>query len=65
MKGSIVVENSWPGEEHKTDYSLGNNWYSDRPEQELYDGKLQGAKTIKKWRTEVLSDWEKRWNWLK
>lgn len=65
LKGSIVVENSWPGEEHKTDYSLGNNWYSDRPEEELYDGKLQGAKTIKKWRTEVLSDWEKRWNWLK
>ncbi|WP_168171931.1 hypothetical protein [Algoriphagus sp. A40] len=31
----------------------------------LFDGKLQGGKTIQKWRNEILMDWAERWNWLK
>lgn len=65
LKGSIVVKNSWPGKEHETDYILGNNWYTDKSDPKLYDGKLQGAKTIKKWRDDVLMDWKKRWGDLK
>lgn len=64
-EGSIVINNSWPGKKHKSDYILGNNWYSDKSDQDLYDGKLQGGATIKKWRTDVLIDWAKRWEWLR
>ncbi|MBD0724530.1 hypothetical protein B6A10_04990 [Flavobacterium sp. L1I52] len=65
LKGSIVVTNLWPGTKHSTDYPLGNNWYSDKSNPELYDGKIQGGKTISKWRKDILEDWAKRWNWLK
>jgi len=65
LKGSIVVTNLWPGTKHSTDYPLGNNWYSDKSNPELYDGKIQGGKTVSKWRKTILDDWAKRWNWLK
>lgn len=65
LQGSIVIDNSWPGKESNSDYQLGNNWYTDKSGEEFYDGVLQGAKTIKKWKSEVLSDWSKRWGWLK
>ncbi len=63
--GTIVVDNLWPGKKHSTDYKLGNNWFTDRSEKNLYDGRIQGGKTILKWRDEVLTDWAKRWDWLK
>lgn len=65
LEGKIVVDNSWPGKRHPTAYPLGNNWYSDRSDLDLYDGKIQGGKTIQKWRSEVLLDWAERWSWLK
>lgn len=65
LEGAIVVSNLWPGKTHSTDYPLGNNWYSDKANPDLYDGKIQGAKTVLKWREVLLNDWEKRWNWLK
>ena len=65
LEGKIVIENSWPGKRHKTDYPLGNNWYSDKASPELYDGKIQGGKTISKWRNDALADWAIRWSWLK
>ncbi len=65
LEGSIVVDNLWPGKKHPTDYKLGQNWYTDRSDPELYDGILQGAKTVLKWRSDVLMDWAKRWNWLR
>lgn len=64
-KGQLVVSNLWPGKPNETDYLLGENWYSDSSDPGLYDGRLQGGKTILKWRNEVLSDWAKRWDWLK
>jgi len=63
--GSIVVTNLWPGEEHKSDYPLGPNWFSDSTHPELYDGKIQGGKTILNWKNDILTDWAERWSWLK
>ena len=52
-----TLQNSWPGKENNSDLLVYG--------EEFYDGVLQGAKTIKKWKSEVLSDWTKRWGWLK
>lgn len=65
QEGKLVVENLWPGKTHATDYKLGPNWYSDKSDPRLYDGKIQGGRTISKWRTSVGLDWAKRWEWLK
>ncbi|QQY83659.1 DUF1593 domain-containing protein [Tamlana sp. s12] len=65
LKGALVVDNFWPGKKHETDYQLGSNWYTDKADKNLYDGKIQGGKTISKWREESLLDWAKRWVWLK
>lgn len=65
LTGSLVITNLWPGKKHNTDYLLGNTWYSDKSNPELYDGKIQGGKTLLKWKNDVLIDWSKRWAWLK
>lgn len=65
QKGEIVVDNLWPGKRHTTDYRLGANWYTDHSAPNLYDGKIQGGKTILKWKSYILADWAKRWGWLK
>lgn len=64
QEGKLVVDNLWPGKKHSTDYKLGANWYTDKADPNLYDGKIQGGKTILKWRNDILSDWAKRWDWL-
>lgn len=63
-KGEIVVENQWPGKNHATDYKLEGNWYTDKRDTTLFEGKIQGGKTVSRWRTEALLDWAERWNWL-
>ena len=63
--GQFVVDNIWPGKKRSTDYMLGSNWYTDRSDRKFFDGKLQGGKTVSKWRNDVLMDWAKRWSWLK
>jgi hypothetical protein len=63
--GQLVVTNAWPGKMHPTDYQLGNHWYTDKPDLNLYEGKIQGGKTVHRWREDVLNDWAKRWEWLK
>ncbi|WP_026966907.1 nucleoside hydrolase-like domain-containing protein [Algoriphagus terrigena] len=63
--GQLVVSNLWPGKANPNDYLLGENWYSDRSDPALFDGKLQGGKTIQRWRNEVLLDWAERWKWLR
>lgn len=65
FSGTLNIVNLWPGKENPTDYKLGNNWYTDKSAQDLYDGKFQGGKTILKWRNDILLDWSKRWEWLK
>ena len=32
---------------------------------EFFEGKWQGAVTVRKWRKEVLDDWAERWQVLK
>ncbi|GGE97122.1 hypothetical protein GCM10011518_03060 [Flavobacterium limi] len=64
QEGKLVVENVWPDKKHTTDYKLGKNWYTDKSDPKLYDGKIQGGKTILKWRNDILMDWAKRWKWL-
>ncbi|HEV7350361.1 nucleoside hydrolase-like domain-containing protein [Telluribacter sp.] len=64
-EGTIVVDNYWPGKKHTTDYKLGDNWYTDKSDPDLYDGKIQGGKTILKWKNDALLDWAKRWDWLR
>ena len=65
QSGKLVVNNIWPGKPHSVDYKLGANWYTDRTDPKLFDGKWQGAQTVLKWRDEALLDWAKRWEWLK
>jgi len=65
QSGKFVVGNQWPGDQQPSDYALGEHWYTDRSDPELFDGKWQGAKTVAKWRNEVLLDWAERWSWLR
>ncbi len=65
LEGNIVVDNLWPGKPNETDYPLGENWFTDKSDRNLYDGIIQGGMTVLKWRTDVLNDWAKRWEWLK
>lgn len=64
-EGKLVVNNLWPGKKHITDYKSGTNWYTDKSAFDLYDGNIQGGKTILKWRQDILMDWAKRWDWLR
>lgn len=65
QKGEITIENVWPGPKHATDYPLGKNWFTDRSDKDLVEGKWIGSKTTSKWRNEIMEDWGKRWSWLK
>lgn len=65
LTGKFTSITPWPGKKTDTDYSLGDTWYSDKPDPELFIDNQQGAKTISKYREEVLLDWAKRWDWLK
>lgn len=65
QEGAITISNLWSGKRHKTDYRLGDNWYSDSQESSLFWKNCQGAMTSQKWRNEIMEDWGKRWNWLK
>ncbi|WP_205513965.1 DUF1593 domain-containing protein [Longitalea arenae] len=65
QEGKLVVTNLWPGKRNSTDYKPGTHWYTDKADPQLYDGKIQGGKTISRWRQDVLLDWAKRWECLR
>lgn len=65
LKGQFVSVNPFPGKKQPTDYILGENWYGDKTDSDLFLGVQQGAKTVSKYRSEFLLDWAKRWEWLK
>lgn len=65
QKGQFVSIIPWPGKPGTDDYQLGKAWFSDRREPALFFEDQQGARTIAKYREAFLSDWEKRWDWLK
>jgi hypothetical protein len=62
--GQFISTNLWPGKAKPSDHQLGNNWYSDRPDANLFYGDQQGGLTIYKYRQRFLDDWAKRWMWL-
>jgi hypothetical protein len=65
QSGQFVSTVPWPGKPNADDYELGENWYGDRKDPDLFLNKWQGAKTVSKFRKEYLLDWAKRWQWLK
>ncbi|MFK7924983.1 MAG: nucleoside hydrolase-like domain-containing protein [Bacteroidia bacterium] len=65
QKGSLVVNNIWPGGTSVNAYKLGANWYTELSDPELYDNGWQGAQTVLQWRNDALMDWGQRWSWLK
>ena len=65
QNGVFVVSDPWPGKENENDYPLGSNWYTDKIDADLFENGWQGAKTVSKWRIEVLQDWGNRLKWLK
>ncbi len=64
LTGQFVSISPWPGKANHDDYRLGSNWYTDRPEPELFLEEQQGAKTVSRHREAFLLDWATRWEWL-
>lgn len=64
-EGTFTVVTGWPGEPQDSDYLLGDNWFTDCPDDSLYMGKWQGAVTQLRWRNDILAHWAARWQWLK
>lgn len=62
---AITVENLWPGREYPADYIVGGNWYSDKTDPALFWKTYQGARTVLKWRNDVMKDWGERLTFLK
>ena len=67
IEGKLFVDNVFPGPERPADYKLGQTWWGDRLDPSLYSDRehCQGAKTVEKWRDEVMEDWGERCQWLK
>ena len=65
QKGEYMSTAPWPGKPNKDDFRVGKNWYGDLPDPDFFLEEQQGAKTISKYRKEYLTDWAKRWEWLK
>ena len=63
--GALVAGNLWPDRPRESDYVLGDNWFTDRANSVLYDGRIQGGKTVSKWRQSALADWAERWSRLR
>ncbi len=65
MKGQFVVGGEWPGKPTTDGFTVGENWMTDLQDAACFEGKWQGAATVRKWRQAVLDDWTERWNKLK
>jgi hypothetical protein len=65
QRGQFVSVAPWPGKPGPDDFILGKNWYTDRPEPQVFFGIQQGARTVSKHREAFLTDWAQRWEWLK
>lgn len=65
LTGAFTVSGEWPGVCTEASYPLGPNWFTDSSDPALFEGKWQGARTVRKWRKAVLDDWAERWSVLK
>lgn len=64
QKGQYQSIAPWPGKLGPKDYKVGDHWYTDRSDPQLFIDEQQGAKTISKHRQAFLTDWAARWKWL-
>lgn len=64
LTGSFVVADGWPGRRTPDSYALGEHWYTDRPDWDLYEHGWQGYRTVSAHRNAVLDDWAERWQVL-
>lgn len=62
LSGEFIVTDLWPGNKTPDSMEVGGNWWTDRADTSLNEGKWQGAKTVRKHRRAVLDDWARRWN---
>ena len=65
LSGRFTVSGEWPGQPTEKGFTVGKNWMTDVAAPEFFEGKWQGAVTVRKWRKEVLDDWAERWQVLK
>ena len=64
QSGEFTLANIYPGTPRESDFMLGDSWYTDRSDPELYYDNCQGALTVHKWRETVMEDWGQRCQWL-
>lgn len=64
QSGELYVENVFPGKSRTTDYKVGGTWWTDLSSPSMYSGRCQGAKTVEKWRNDVIENWGQRCSWL-
>ncbi|MBQ2392615.1 MAG: DUF1593 domain-containing protein [Alistipes sp.] len=65
LSGRFTVSGEWPGKPTEEGFQVGDSWMTDVDNPELFEGKWQGAVTVRKWREAVLEDWAERWQVLK
>lgn len=65
QQGEITIENVWPGKTRSTDFPFGKHWFTDKSDIDLFDKNYHGFKTVSRWRIDAMTDWGKRWSWLK
>lgn len=63
LRGNPDVPQSphWGGRYFRTTH--GGNYWTDDPDKALVEGGRAGAKTVNKWRSEYLQDWQQRMDW--
>lgn len=64
LHGSFTVSGEWPGKPTEDGFRVGQTWMTDLQDATLFEGKWQGAATVRSWRKEVLDDWAERWSKL-
>lgn len=64
LHGSFTVSGEWPGKPTEDGFRVGQTWMTDLQDATLFEGKWQGAATVRSWRKEVLDDWAERWRKL-
>lgn len=65
LRGAFTVGTQWPDDPTADGWPVGANWMTDLRDPALFEGRWQAAKTVRKWREEVLADWAARWELLK
>lgn len=64
LHGAFTVGTMWPGAKTTDGWCVGPHWMTDVQDPTLFEGRWQGAVTVRKWREEVLADWAERWQKL-